>query len=140
MPSSSRIRRSFRLGRMFRPLTILQKAILIVSIPVISQGIFIGILLTSVSQDAEAQKWAIHTKDVIAKTEEAYRLLLGGYVGVRNLIVLEQPIAHDPFIDDLNRLRGTLAELRALVADNPGQQARVDDIAARAAPSPINSL
>ena len=117
---------------MFRPLTILKKAILIVSIPVFAQAIFIGILLRSVSEGAAAQKWAVHTKEVIAKTEESYRLLMGGYAGVRNLIVLEQPVERDPFVDDLNRVSGALAELRALVADNAGQQARVDDIAARA--------
>ncbi len=117
---------------MFRSLTILQKAILIVSIPVLAQGIFIGILLTSMSEGARAQKWAVHTKEVIARTEESYRLLIGGYAGMRNLIVLEQPIERDPFVDDFIRVSATLAELRELVADNPAQQARVDDIAARA--------
>jgi signal transduction histidine kinase len=117
---------------MFKPFTILKKAILIVSIPVLAQAIFIGMLLESMSEGATAQKWAVHTKDVIAKTEESYRLLMGGYAGVRNLMVLEQPIARDPFINDLSRVSGALSELRQLVADNPAQQAKVDNIAARA--------
>ncbi len=117
---------------MLRPLTILQKGILIVSIPVLSQAVFLGILLRSMSEAAAAQRWAVHTKEVIAKIEETYRLLLGGYAGVRNLIVLPTPIDHDPFIRDLDRVPQSLSELRALVADNRPQQERVEALIVKA--------
>ena len=76
---------------MFRPLTIFEKGILIVSIPLLAQAVFIGILISSQSEDAAAQRWAVHTKEVIAKIEETYRLLLEGYAGVRNLIDPAEP-------------------------------------------------
>ena len=117
---------------MFRSLTILQKGILIVSIPVLGQGLFIGILLRSMSETAAAQRWAVHTKEVIAKIEETYRLLLGGYAGVRNLIVLQTPMEHDPFIRDLDRVPESFDQLRALVADNRQQQARIGALIANA--------
>jgi signal transduction histidine kinase len=117
---------------MFRPLTILQKGILIVSIPVLAQGVFVGILLSSMSEARTAERWAVHTKEVIAKIEETYRLLLGSYAGVPNLIVLQNPIDHDPFSRDLDEMQESLAELRALVADNPPQQARIDALIAKA--------
>ncbi len=115
---------------MFRPLTIFEKGILIVSIPVVAQAIFIGVLIKLMSEDAAAQRWAVHSKQVISKIEESYRLLLGGYAGVRNLIVLQSPIGPDPFIRDLERVPEAVGELRALVADNRPQQARVDELVA----------
>ena len=72
---------------MLRPLSIFEKGLLILSVPVIAQAVFIAIALSSLSEHALAQKWAVHTKEVIAKTEETYRLLLERYAAVRNLVV-----------------------------------------------------
>jgi signal transduction histidine kinase len=113
---------------MFRPLTIFGKGILVVSIPLLTQAVFIGMLIKSASDDALAQRWAVHTKKVIAKIEESYRRFLDGYSGVRDLIVLEHPAPADGFRQDLARAPEALSELRALVGDNPRQQERVDDL------------
>src|SRR5271166_5901475 len=111
---------------MLRSLSIFRKGILIVMIPLLAQAVFIAVLIKSASDDADAQRWAVHTKLVIAKIEETYRRLLEGYAGVRDLVVLRQPTAHDPFLADLARVPHAMRELRDLVADNRGQQLRVD--------------
>jgi CHASE3 domain sensor protein len=120
----------FHLGLMFRSLTIFQKGVLIVLIPVFAQVVLIGTLIQSMREDRDAQKWTAHSKQVIAKVEGAYRLLLEAYAGVRNLVVLEEPIRDDPFLRALDKAPRALLELRELVADNRQQQDRVDDLAA----------
>ena len=84
---------------MFRPLTIFEKGILIVSIPrsgagdlhrhldqVDVRGCCRGAAVGRTYQGGDRQD------------RREYRLLLGGYAGIRNLIVLENPIGRDPFI------------------------------------------
>src|SRR5262245_19620625 len=106
-------------------LTIFRKGLLLVAIPLVAEAIYIGVLNRVEAEAAAAQRWAVHTKDVIAKVEETYRRLLEGYAGVRNLIASsDTSVAHQ-------MQRGTavvpalLEEIRTLVSDNPAQQARV---------------
>ena len=44
-----------------------------------------------------AQQWAVHTKEVIARVEEIYRRLLEGYAGIRILVVSDNPSLGRPF-------------------------------------------
>ena len=55
---------------MYAKLTIFQKGLLLFSIPLVLQAIFIGILVRLQTEVVEAQRWAVHTKEVIAKVEE----------------------------------------------------------------------
>ena len=115
---------------MFTSLSIFKQGLLILSVPVLAQAAFIGILLNSMSENTVAQKWAVHTKDVIAKTEETYRLLLERYASVRNLIILHNPRDQKRVADEITRANDAAALLRRLVADNAPQQARVDEVVA----------
>ena len=116
---------------MFRLPTIFGKGILVISIPLFTQAIFVGTLIKSATEDAEAQRWAVHTKDVITRIEEAYRWLLESNAGVRDLLVLERPRSSESVERDLARATEAIAQLRELVADNLAQQDRVDDLAAQ---------
>ena len=90
---------------MLRLPTIFGKGILVVSIPLFTQAIFVGMLIRSASENADAQRWAVHTKEVITKIEETYRWLLESYAGVRDLIVLEHPRSSESVEGDLVRCR-----------------------------------
>jgi signal transduction histidine kinase len=114
---------------MFTPLTIFRKGILIVSIPLLVQAVFIGLLIKSASDNARAQRWAVHTKLVIAKIEESYRGFLEANARVRDLIVLDHPGPPDRPPRHTPDLPATVSELRDLVADNTPQRSRVDDLA-----------
>src|SRR5262245_27941167 len=76
---------------MFTPLTIFRKGILIVSIPLLTQAFFLFALVKSASDTAQAERWAVHTKQVITKLDQSYRRFLEHYGAVRDLIVLERP-------------------------------------------------
>ncbi len=114
---------------MHRQFTIFEKGLLIVSLPLLAQAVFIGILMHARSEDLRAQQWNVHTKEVIAKVEETYRRLVEGFAGVRNLFVLRQPKANDPLLRELDQVPRGLAELREMVVDNLPQRARIDELA-----------
>jgi signal transduction histidine kinase len=117
---------------MFTRMTIFNKGVLIVSIPLLTQAVFIGVLVKSAADNARAQRWAVHTKRVIAKVEETYRHFLEANAGVRDLIVLEHPSAPDRFPLDMALISATVNELGNLVADNKAQQSRVAELALHA--------
>ena len=55
-----------------RRITILRKGLLVLALPLVYQALFIGLLLKRQSDLNEAQHWAMHTKDVIEKTEHDF--------------------------------------------------------------------
>jgi signal transduction histidine kinase len=114
---------------MFTRLSIFNKGILIVSIPLLVQAVFIGGLVKSASDNARAQRWAMHTKQVIAKVEETYRRFLESNAVVRDLIMLEHRPPPDQFALDKALMSATVDELGTLVADNKAQQSRVAELA-----------
>jgi signal transduction histidine kinase len=113
-------------------LTIFKKGLILVSVPLLVQAIFIGMLIQTQLEAAAAHRWADHTREVIARVEEIYRALLEGYTGLRILVVSQNASASAPFRDALLSLPTRLADLRALVSDNEDQQHRIDLVAEQA--------
>ena len=91
---------------MYSSFTIFKKGLLLVAIPLVAQAVFIGVLIQTQAEAAAAQRWAVHTKEVIAKVEETYRRLLEGYAGIRNLIVSGNPAVSRSFAAALERYPG----------------------------------
>ena len=77
--------------------TIVKKGLLLVAVPLVIQAVFIGMLLKTQVDLAKAQRWAVHTKEVIATVEEIYRRLLEGYTGIRIQAVSNNPMISGPF-------------------------------------------
>ena len=72
----------------------------------------------------EAERWAVHTKEVIAQTETAYRYLLEATSYIRRLIITgEDPSLAPPFHDALRKAPEEFQKLSDLVRDNPSQLA-----------------
>jgi signal transduction histidine kinase/CheY-like chemotaxis protein len=109
-------------------LTIHQKGLLLVAIPLVSQAVFIALLLRVEAEASAARRWAVHTKEVIAKVEEGYRGLLEGYAGIENPIAKNDSAAPGRLHGAVLDVPVLLGELRGLVADNPAQSARIDEL------------
>jgi signal transduction histidine kinase len=112
-------------------LSIFKKGLLLVSIPLLAQLLLLAILAMVRLDLADAQHWAIHSKDVIARTETANRLIVEAHGAVRGFVLT----GSDKSIDNFKKARAEsvaiFADLSKLVADNPTQQARVAELARR---------
>jgi signal transduction histidine kinase len=111
-------------------LSILQKGLILLAIPLLFQLTFFGVLLKMEWDQEEVQHLAVHTKEVIAQTETSYRYLVEGVSYVRRLVLTgEDPALAPPLHDALEKAPEEFRQLEALVADNPAQQAKAADAA-----------
>jgi signal transduction histidine kinase len=113
-------------------LSIFKKGLLLVSIPLLAQLCFLGMLLKIRSDQADAQRWAIHTKDVISRAEGAFRVVSAANSDLRAFAVSGNPDFGAAYLHDRTRVGPAVAELRDLVRDNPPQQERLDTVRAKA--------
>ena len=114
-------------------LTIFQKGLILIAVPVLFQLVFLGALYKMEWDEEEVQHLAVHTKEVIAQTETAYRSLLEATAYVRRLVITgedtsQAPPLHDTLID----APAEFEKLKQLVVDNPPQQGKVIETAADA--------
>lgn len=115
-----------------RRVTILRKGLLVLALPLIYQALFIGLLLKRQSDVGEAQNWAMHTKEVIAKTEHVFGLLIAAQSSLRGYLLT----GDDGFVEEMTRHDASLdqafVELKKMIQDNSGQQARFAQVLADA--------
>ena len=107
-----------------RRVTILRKGLLVIALPLVYQALFIGLLLKRQSDQADAQHWAMHTKDVIEKTEHAFRLLVSAQSNLRGLLLTGNAAFTEEMKLDEKELGEEMGELKVLIQDNPRQQER----------------
>jgi signal transduction histidine kinase len=111
-------------------LTILQKGLLVIAIPILVEAVLIGVLMRNQTERDRDLRWAVHTKEVVAKVEAFYRRLIEGTTPIRVLAVSAFPASAEGSRQALVELPEEIAELKRLVADNPQQQSRIDQLAA----------
>jgi signal transduction histidine kinase len=109
-----------------------KKGLVVIAVPFLFQILFILALWNSQTHSAEAQRLALHTKEVIGQAEAVARHLAGVQSSARGLVLTHDPSLSDEFVRLAQRLPGSLRMLRDLVDDNPAQGARVDRIEAKA--------
>ncbi len=109
----------------------MNKGLLLIAVPLLIQAIFLVLLVQTQVEAGMAQKWAVHTKDVMARVEEIYRTLLEGYAAVRILVVSDDPALGRPFRPAIDAIPYKIADLKVLTSDNVSQQSRIDLIAER---------
>src|ERR1700733_970372 len=81
---------------MYTRLTILNKGLLLIAIPLLLQTVFVVLLVQTQLEAVRAQQWAVHTKEVMARVEDIYRRLLEGYASIRILVVSDDPALRRP--------------------------------------------
>ncbi|MGH7174390.1 MAG: sensor histidine kinase [Gemmataceae bacterium] len=109
-------------------LTIIKKGLILVAIPLLAQLVFLGVLFKMRQDQLQAQKFAIHSKDVIAQTEGAFRVVMESRSAVRSLALTGDPTFVSAWKNSRSDAVVQLRVLRELVADNPPQQEKIDRI------------
>ncbi len=109
----------------------LKKGLVIIAVPFFFQILFIAALWKNQKESAEAQLWAIHTKDVIAQTETVARFVTEAQNAVRGLIVTGDPDLSETYKKSVRLVRPATRKLHDLVSDNPRQQILADSLKAR---------
>ena len=113
-------------------LTILNKGLLLIAIPLLIQVVFVVLLIQTQRTAASAQEWAVHTKEVMAKIEDIYRRLLEGFAAIRILVVSDDPALSRPFLRAIDVIPNQVADLRMLTSDNISKRPAIDLIAEKA--------
>jgi signal transduction histidine kinase len=112
--------------------SIFTKGLLILGIPAIAQLLFLALLWVMRAEHSEAEKWAIHTSEVVADMESTYRLVLVARVKMLGYILTEDVEYLHEYRGIRDRFGSAVGKLRDLVADNPPQQTQADQIKSRA--------
>jgi signal transduction histidine kinase len=109
-------------------LSVVKKGLVLAAIPLLTQLVFLSVLFKMRQDQLRAQKLAIHSKEVIAQTEGAFRVVMEARSAVRSLALTGDP----SFVSDWEKSRQAaliqLGTLRDFLHDNPPQMARVDAI------------
>lgn len=98
------------------------------ALPLVYQALFIGLLLKRQTDLAEAQHWAMHTKNVMEKTEYIFRLLVTTQSSLRAYILTGKDVFTDEIAHDETILDQQFVELLAMIADDPKQQKRFQQV------------
>src|SRR6476646_910283 len=114
------------------PLSRRQRQLLIVAT---AAAIFLvgGAVVVAFAGGAAAQRWVEHTYVVLRSTDEAERGLVDAETGQRGFLLTGKEDYLTPYSAGLRQYAAASDRLRGLVADNPGQQQRVDTLRGLAA-------
>ena len=86
--------------------------------------------LRSTEATVDSARWVAHTLEVRAELEAAFADLIEAETGVRGYVITGDTSYLAPYHAARTNLSNRLAGLRALTADNPAQQRRLDSLEA----------
>jgi signal transduction histidine kinase len=109
-------------------LSIVKKGLILAAIPLLTQLVFLAMLFKMRQDQLQAQELAIHSKDVIAQTEGAFRLIMEARAAVRSLVLTGDLTFVSAWEKARREAPAQLRSLRNLLSDDPPQQARIDQI------------
>lgn len=113
-------------------LTLFHKGLILLAIPIAALLAFLGLTFRTQREQAHAQLMAAHSKEVIAEAKHVLANVSDSHSGVLGYAITRDPTFEAPFHRAGQEIPEGLASLRALVADNPGQLARAEDLHAKA--------
>lgn len=113
-------------------LSIFQKGLLLVAVPLLAQLLFLGVLGKLQYDASWDEHWAMHTKDVIAQTQAVYLHLVEAQAAVEGLVLSGDATYSGPYHEATNRLHPELEALEHLVSDNRVQHIRTQTLRERA--------
>lgn len=112
-------------GALGSRLSIATKGLLIIAIPALCQLGVLGLLRQVQASGADAERWAVHSKDVLTNADEVYRQVVQAVASQRGAAIAGRA----DFERDVRPMEGTIARrlesLAALVNDSPSQAERV---------------
>lgn len=105
--------------------SIIRKGLVLVAIPLVAQIVFLVTLVKIRQDQAEAQKWALHTGRVIAESERFYGALERAQSALRGYMLTADPVFADSFQQARAALPMKIDRLQELVADAPEQESQL---------------
>ncbi len=105
-------------------LTVFQKGLVLIALPLLLQLVFFVAAVRFQRDHEDAERWAAHTKDVIARTHEIHGTVADAHASVRGYVISGDPSFAQPFRDALRDLPEQFNDLDELVKDNPEQAER----------------
>ncbi len=106
---------------MFRRLTILRKGLFLISVPLLSQIAFIGLVARMREDNTKAVDWTIHTKDVLAQAESCRTRLLAARGALQGYLLTNDPAYDVELGREVRAARERIEALARLVNDNEDQ-------------------
>jgi signal transduction histidine kinase len=103
-----------------------RKGLILVSIPLLAQLVFLAVLAVTRRDQRAAQEWATHSTEVIAQAETSHRLIIEAQMHMRGYAL--SPV--QAFVDAYNQARprvpAAFEKLRDLVDESEAQSEKVD--------------
>ncbi len=106
-------------------LSIFKKGLLLVAAPLLLQLVFVGLLLRMQSEATQAEQWALHTKEVMAQAQQVFALLAHAHAQARGTVASQDPAFAPELPQMRQQVTQELADLAALVHDNPTQSQKI---------------
>lgn len=113
--------------------SIFHKGLLLVGVLLTFQLLLLAFLFRLQAQANEADRWALHTKEVMAQTEEAYRLLTEDVSQIRGMVVTGEAGFAPDMAHAADHVMTAFDRLESSVSDNSQQVARIQAFRADAA-------
>lgn len=101
------------------------KGLLLVSIPLLMQLAFLAALAFIRDEQREAQRLTVHGSEVIARCEQAHRLVTEAQTQMRGYALVPAPEFQSAYNEVRPEVLPAYAEVLGLVEDNPDQAERV---------------
>jgi len=105
----------------------LARRLLVAVVTPVGLLVVVGVLLAlQILRMSDTERWVEHTDEAIAATNDLQKQIIDQETGLRGFIMTGDRSFLEPY--DRARPLDVFASLRALVAENPTQQARVDEV------------
>jgi signal transduction histidine kinase len=114
-------------------LSIYVKGFVLVAIPLFSQAVFLATLVKIRNDQADAQRWALHATDVLAKADALSALLAETHSALRGFLITGDAHLSTQYQGYRSRTDDKLSALAESVADNEDQTERINAVRAKAA-------
>jgi PAS domain S-box-containing protein len=105
-------------------LKIAYKGLVLISIPFLFVLLFVAMITRMKTESEEAQKWYLHTKEVIATAESLSRNLTNSQYVLRSYAMTGNSTIAAPYYRIARETPDTIRQLQSMVKDNPQQSAR----------------
>ncbi|VTR93686.1 histidine kinase : Histidine kinase OS=Burkholderia sp. H160 GN=BH160DRAFT_5724 PE=4 SV=1: CHASE3: HAMP: PAS_9: PAS_9: HisKA: HATPase_c [Gemmata massiliana] len=105
-------------------LTVFQKGLVLIALPLLLQLVFVLAAVRLQRDHEDAERWAAHTKNVIARTHEIHGTVADAHASVRGYVISGDQSFAQPFRDALRNLPQQFDELDEFVRDSAEQAER----------------
>lgn len=109
-------------------LTLAQKGLVLVGVPLLFELIFVGMLTALLGQAEKEALRVSHSKAIITKTNTLTKLVIEAGAALAGYSVRKEPTYEDHYEAAVEQIPIEISELRKLSADNPRQQASLQEI------------